>query len=189
MDDTNIVDDFIEKLAPVVCTFRGWEDIRHRAVAKSRHVPVPSFMLGPLRTTAASLGTSVQHESLDEEPDMTAAAVPMDEHKKNNMLRIVCISGPINIFHLIINLNNFGQSVENLYHLSGLFYDGVCLFHLSDNGEPIILSHASNGMPGPESHVNHRHMIFEFDMPTWKHTIEVFQITESVMPQRPPAIV
>lgn len=54
------------------------------------------------------------------------------------MLTIIRAVGSVNIFRLIVNPNHFGQSVENLFILSGLFGDGLCGFRISDNGEPIV---------------------------------------------------
>ena len=45
----------------------------------------------------------------------------------------------MNIFKFIINPNDFGQSVENLFYLSFLIRDGKCAFSVDEeSGEPTI---------------------------------------------------
>lgn len=54
------------------------------------------------------------------------------------MLRIVRATDFINLFRLIVDPEDFGRSVENLFHLSCLFNDGVCGFHINEDGEPVV---------------------------------------------------
>ncbi|KAG2119313.1 hypothetical protein DEU56DRAFT_747401, partial [Suillus clintonianus] len=44
----------------------------------------------------------------------------------------------VNLFRLVVNPHDFGQSVENLFHLSFLVQDGTCALHIRDDGEPLI---------------------------------------------------
>jgi len=60
-------------------------------------------------------------------------------------------------------------------------------FEISEEGEPIIFTceqptdyEYSNGL-------QKRQKVFELDMGVWKRAIETFNITESMIPQRPPA--
>lgn len=54
------------------------------------------------------------------------------------MLRIVRTVNSMNLFRLVIDPLDFGRSVENLFHLSCLFREGVCGFHIDEDGEPIV---------------------------------------------------
>jgi hypothetical protein len=54
------------------------------------------------------------------------------------MLRIIRATDFINLFHLIVDPEDFGRSVENLFHLSCLFNDGMCGFHINEDGEPVV---------------------------------------------------
>lgn len=47
--------------------------------------------------------------------------------------------GAINMFRFIVNPNDFGQSVENLFYLSFLIRDGICAMELDEKTlEPMI---------------------------------------------------
>ncbi|TFK94495.1 hypothetical protein K466DRAFT_632466 [Polyporus arcularius HHB13444] len=92
----------------------------------------------------------------------------------------------VNIFRLIINPHDFPQSVENLFYLSFLIRDGLCAFQVDkETGEPTIMlcqepTHEEYVLGGLVKH----QMVMEFDMDTWKRAIEVFGITEPMIPQR-----
>ncbi|KAG1894376.1 Nse4 C-terminal-domain-containing protein [Suillus fuscotomentosus] len=165
----------------------GWEDIGQRALARSRRVTIPSFMYGPLSSTVHGAGASVLTEPRQNDANIKGGG-STDAAEKNEMLRIIEANGSINLFRLIINPDDFGQSVENLFHLSCLFYEGVCAYHLNANGEPII-SHVLSTGQEPQVTPNRHQIVFEFDMATWRHAIEVFEITESVMPHHTPPCV
>lgn len=54
------------------------------------------------------------------------------------------IEGNVNLFKFIINPQDFGQSVENLFYLSFLIRDGKCAFFADeDTGEPVICESVS----------------------------------------------
>jgi len=94
--------------------------------------------------------------------------------------------GAINIFKFIVNPNDFAQSVENIFYLSFLIRDGKVAFETMD-GEPVIYRCDQPNEKDYEEGLKKRQMVLEFDMATWKRAIEVFNITDSMIPQRPPA--
>lgn len=51
--------------------------------------------------------------------------------------------GTINLFRFVINPDDFGQSVENLFYLSFLIRDGSCAFEVDEHSEPVICAYAS----------------------------------------------
>ncbi|PPQ79381.1 hypothetical protein CVT25_002651 [Psilocybe cyanescens] len=116
----------------------------------------------------------------------------------------VYIHNPINLFKCVINPQNFAQSVENVFNLSFLIRDGRCSLKL--------VTESLSYEPGHEEHaecLKRRQMVLELDMETWKvqisalpltsssvrqfdrcgsqRAIQVFNITESFIPQRAPA--
>lgn len=141
----------------------------------------------------------------------------------------------MNLFRLVVNPRDFGQSVENLFYLSFLIRDGKCALDI-DKGEPLICASslpsptptlafaltlmcgdADTNPPGVCSHiraanrgrvrtgpaqaadghgVRHGDMAGARSCPPQSHTwltlpftmqraIEVFDITEPMIPQRP----
>lgn len=54
---------------------------------------------------------------------------------------IVDNTGPVNFFHLFVNPRNFGQSVENLFYLSRLFGEGICMLELNEQREPMVCTY------------------------------------------------
>ena len=44
----------------------------------------------------------------------------------------------INIFKLVINPNDFAQSVENIFYLSFLIRDGKVAFEKNEEGESVV---------------------------------------------------
>lgn len=58
---------------------------------------------------------------------------------RTQITKLLVDQGSINLFHFIINPNDFAQSVENLFHLSFLIRDGLCAMELhEDTQEPMI---------------------------------------------------
>ena len=62
------------------------------------------------------------------------SAYPQNFPQVENILQT---TGKINLFRFIINPNDFGQSVENLFYLSFVIRDGRCAMDFS-KGEPMI---------------------------------------------------
>lgn len=93
----------------------------------------------------------------------------------------------MNLFRFVINPNDFAQSVENIFYLSFLIRDGLCALEIDDNGEPIIFLCEAPSAQDRADGVTCHQIVMEFDMATWKRAIEVFEITESMIPQRPAA--
>ncbi|KAG2743526.1 hypothetical protein P692DRAFT_20745613 [Suillus brevipes Sb2] len=104
------------------------------------------------------------------------------------MLTIIHVIGSVNIFWLVVNPNHFGQSMENLFILSGLFGNGLCGFRISDNGEPIIYVHLPSTQQDQQHNLTVRQMVWEFNMATWSNAIDVFEIRETMMAHRPPCV-
>ncbi|KIK38549.1 hypothetical protein CY34DRAFT_14984 [Suillus luteus UH-Slu-Lm8-n1] len=124
-------------------TLDDWEHVGRQALAKSRRVPISTFMNGPIsNSNAASVQYPAEYDLLappiskpllsDNQPDEHAQAV-IEE-----MLGILTCTGPLNFFWFIVNPTSFGQSIENLYYMSFLIQDGLCAVAKSVHGEPIV---------------------------------------------------
>lgn len=100
---------------------------------------------------------------------------------------------PINLFKFIINPNDFGQSVENMFYLSFLIRDGKCALETNKHGEPVICTFVDPSLvlhtcivsrlcsrryepdicqqPSEEDYAQgliKRQIVMEFDMATWQ---------------------
>ncbi|TFK94530.1 hypothetical protein K466DRAFT_509497 [Polyporus arcularius HHB13444] len=175
-----------------------WERIGRRALAKSKRVPVMDFMLGPLsiEQKKRNIGKRARLEKNKDdmkkpqeirEEDITRSE---NETTKNvaTLERILNdLDGEaVNIFKFIINPHDFPQSVENLFYLSFLIRDGKCAFQIEEEtGEPTIMLCQQPTQEDYADGLVKNQMVMEFDMQTWKRAIEVFDITEPMIPQRP----
>jgi len=93
--------------------------------------------------------------------------------------------GAVNLFKFIVNPNDFGQSVENLFYLSFLIRDGKVALETNEDGEPVIYICDQPSEEDYAQGLKKRQIVMEFDMATWRRAIEVFNITDALIPQRP----
>ncbi|KAG6829849.1 hypothetical protein H0H92_003292 [Tricholoma furcatifolium] len=182
-----------EESAEELETPLNWAKIGRQAVAKTRRVPVMGYMLGPL-SLEQKQRAAPKRRRLEKRAENLRRPQEVGEddiiRSKNETTRRYLLDllpdAPLNIFKFIINPNDFGQSVENMFYLSFLIREGRVALEFI-NGEPMI---GRCEQPSDEEHLDgllpKKQMVFEFDMATWKRAIEVFTITESKIPQRPP---
>ncbi|KAI0338105.1 hypothetical protein BDW22DRAFT_1338385 [Trametopsis cervina] len=187
-DDDDVYDDDDGDGTPL-----DWERIGWKAMAKSRRVPVMDFMLGPLSIEAKkrNIGKRAKLEKNPEDQrkpqNITEADIQRSENEttKNVSIleNILSDMGRINLFRFIINPDDFGQSVENMFYLSFLIRDGKCALEVEE-GEPIIFICEAPSADDYEEGLKKQQMVMELDMATWRRAIEVFQIAEPAIPQR-----
>ncbi|KAI0684484.1 Nse4 C-terminal-domain-containing protein [Cytidiella melzeri] len=170
-----------------------WERIGWKAMAKSRRAPAMDFMLGPLSietkkrnvTKRAKLEKNIEDQKKPQ--NITEDDIQRSEHETTKNVStledLLQGLGQINLFRFIINPNDFGQSVENMFYLSFLIRDGKCALDL-DNGEPIIFLSEPPSADDYEGGLSKQQMVMELDMATWERAIEVFGIREPTIPQR-----
>ncbi|EGO00038.1 hypothetical protein SERLA73DRAFT_122130 [Serpula lacrymans var. lacrymans S7.3] len=188
-DDFELDDDAATPLA--------WDKIGRKALAKSRRVPVLDFMLGPLSIEQkkrvfgkrSKLEKNKEEERKPQELREEDIARSENETTKNvaTIEKILAEQGAINIFRFIVNPNDFAQSVENMFYLSFLIRDGRCSFEITEEGDPIIYSCEPPSDDDYANGLKKQQIVTEFDMATWRRAIEIFNITESKIPQRPPS--
>ncbi|KAG5648542.1 hypothetical protein DXG03_003153 [Asterophora parasitica] len=174
-----------------------WAKIGRKALAKSRRVPVMSFMLGPLSIEPKKRAV-VKRAKLEKNKDELRKPQELKEEdisrSQNETTKNVAVLeailnniGEVNFFKLIINPNDFAQSVENLFYLSFLIRDGKVAFETNEDAEPIVWACEQPTDKDYAQGLPKRQKVFELDMATWRRAIEVFHITETIIPQRPPA--
>ncbi|KAI0919751.1 hypothetical protein AcW1_003083 [Taiwanofungus camphoratus] len=187
--DSDAEEDFSNELL-------DWGRIGRRALAKSHRVPVMDFMLGPLSieqkkrnvVKRAKLEKNKQDERKPQEITEDDITRSENETTKNVAALEMILEQqehPINLFKFIINPNDFGQSVENMFYLSFLIRDGKCALETNKHGEPVIYICQQPSEEDYAQGLIKRQIVMEFDMATWQRAIEVFNITEPVIPQRP----
>ncbi|KAG2142129.1 Nse4 C-terminal-domain-containing protein [Suillus cothurnatus] len=196
---TITADDFTTKIAAFLrdnssddrgtgsATKHAWEKIGMRALCKTKRVPVQSFMYGSLLPTSVGLEDQAEISESDRETADRRATTqndPDSEAMAAQLRMILQATGPLNLFRFFINPSHFGQSVENLYYLSFLFRDGLCALQLTDNNEPILSAREPLRCTSLLKNERNPQMVMEFDVATWKHAIDVFDITESIIPDR-----
>lgn len=175
-----------------------WDRIGRKALAKSRRVPVMGFMLGPLsieQKKRAQVKRSKLEKNKDEEQKPQELKEEDIQRSENETTKNVAVltrileqmeESKINIFKFVINPKDFAQSVENIFYLSFLIRDGKVAFETED-GEPVIYMCEPPSDEDYQGGLKKQQMVLEFDMATWSRAIEVFNITRSMIPQRPPA--
>ncbi|KAH9847080.1 Nse4 C-terminal-domain-containing protein [Lenzites betulinus] len=173
-----------------------WERIGRRALAKSRRVPAMDFMLGPLsieakkRAVAKRAVLEKNKDDMKKPQEITEEDITRSENETTKNVATVekileSIEGQVNLFKFVINPNDFGQSVENLFYLSFLIRDGKCAFEITpDTSEPVIMLCEQPTQEDYDDGLLKHQMVLEFDMDTWRRAIEVFDIREAMIPPR-----
>ncbi|TFY60774.1 hypothetical protein EVJ58_g4935 [Rhodofomes roseus] len=169
--------------------------IGRRALAKSHRVPVMDFMLGPLsieqkKRAVIKRATLQKDEREKKKPqEITESDITRSENETTkNVATLERIlqqqDNKVNLFRVIVNPDDFGQSVENLFYLSFLIRDGKCALEFED-GEPFIYVTEQPSEEDYAAGLRKQQMVMEFDMATWRRAIEVFDIKDALIPQRP----
>ncbi|KAJ7594406.1 Nse4 C-terminal-domain-containing protein [Mycena floridula] len=174
-----------------------WTRIGRKAVAKSCRVPVTGFMLGPLsieqkkRTVTKRAKLEKNKDEMRKPQELKEEDIARSENETSKNVKVLhdllLNMGEVNLFKFVVNPTDFAQSVENIFHLSFLVRDGKVALDTSDQGEPRIFACDPPSQEDYNEGLRKRQLVFEFDMATWKRAIEVFNITEPLVPQRPPA--
>ncbi|KIM40209.1 hypothetical protein M413DRAFT_446375 [Hebeloma cylindrosporum] len=192
LPDDSDAEDLEDNLSPL-----NWERIGRKAMAKSRRAPALNFMLGPLsieqkkraQIKRSKLEKNKEDERRPQELKEEDISRSQNETTKNvlTLQAILDEIGTVNLFKFVVNPKDFAQSVENIFYLSFLIRDGRVAFETQE-GEPVIFACAAPGDEDYEGGLKKRQMVLDFDMATWKRAIDVFNITEPMIPARPPAM-
>ncbi|KAJ3733880.1 Nse4 C-terminal-domain-containing protein [Lentinula guzmanii] len=175
-----------------------WERIGKLAMRKSKRVTVAGFMLGPFlledsRKRKRKQSTRSKINKADERRPQEITAEELQRSTNETMRNVLTIHailqdiGPANLFQLIINPASFAQSVENLFYLSFLIREGKAGLDLGEDREPMVYvpdDDPDQPQMRTHQHPESRQTVFELDMATWKRGIEVFEISEPLIPHR-----
>ncbi|KAJ7924934.1 Nse4 C-terminal-domain-containing protein [Mycena leptocephala] len=191
----NVDDDFEGEDAEMDGAPLEWDRIGRKAMAKSRRVPAMGFMLGPLSieqkkrafTKRAKFEKDKAEERKPQELKEEDIARSENETTKNVATLETLLEeeeGPINLFKFVINPNDFAQSVENIFYLSFLIRDGKVALETQEDGQVVIFICQQPDDNDYISGLKKRQIVLEFDKATWQRAKDVFDITESKIPQR-----
>ncbi|CAE7224246.1 unnamed protein product [Rhizoctonia solani] len=167
----------------------AWSKLTPKVMVHSRAAPAMDFMLGPL-SVEQKKRQATQRAKLDKnkKEELAAEDLKRSENETSENIKMVyrrleeCQR--INFFKFVINPTSFGQSVENMFYVSFMIRDAKIAFEVVDN-EPFIYACDPPDQNDYEGGgIQKRQLVMELDVATWKRAIEVFNITESVIPTR-----
>ncbi|KAG7449483.1 uncharacterized protein BT62DRAFT_887077, partial [Guyanagaster necrorhizus] len=144
-----------------------WQRIGRRVWRRAAEYLLQGFMLRPLSIEVKK--RLVRRARLEKNKDLRRPQEDIigsdNETAKDVILRI----GRINLFHLVINPEDFALSVENIFHLSFLIREGKAGLEF-ENGEPMMYPCSEEHAPGSDEDAPRRssQLIMEFDHATWK---------------------
>jgi len=91
----------------------------------------------------------------------------------------------VSLFRFVINPKSFGQTVENLFHVSFLVKDGFVRLNFDDDGLPTIRTDQPRAVDEQHEAGASRHQaIFTLDYRTWQKLIVAMDIQSSLIPHR-----
>ncbi|KAJ7054594.1 Nse4 C-terminal-domain-containing protein [Mycena amicta] len=175
-----------------------WDRIGRLALAKSRRVPVMRTMFGPLsiepkqrakRKPRAKPDKAIAETQTQELCEADIARSQNETTTNVNKLRTILgdLTGPestINLFELVVNPHSFAQTVENMFHLSFLVRDGDAAIVMEEDLPRVFRSEKPTENQTLDEGLTKRQLVLEMDMKAWRRAIEVFKLTQSVIPTR-----
>ncbi|KLU83421.1 hypothetical protein MAPG_02481 [Magnaporthiopsis poae ATCC 64411] len=95
-------------------------------------------------------------------------------------------TGGIDLLRFAVNPRSFAQTVENMFYISFLIRDAKVNLEFDDDGLPSIspLDDDDDGESAERSNPTRHQAIIELDQAKWREVIDVFNITESIIPHR-----
>ncbi|KAF5354674.1 hypothetical protein D9756_005397 [Leucocoprinus leucothites] len=171
-----------------------WDRVGRLALAKSRRAPALTFMLGPLsieqKVRAANKRTRQSKEDFKEDKPANLQNEDIEKSANETTKNVLVLHnilehhGKTNFFRFVINPHDFAQSVENIFHLSFLIRDGKVAWEVEDS-EPVIYCCDPPTDEDFAGGLTKQQLIIEFDEELWEDAIKTFNITKSMIPQRP----
>ncbi|CAH3178202.1 unnamed protein product [Porites lobata] len=177
-----------------------WKKLGQKACVAFRRTPCIDFMFGPLSMEPPpNRSRQAQKKSPKNKPDASQKVTPSQldkvESKEEATTKEVdrihkvlfenTVSGdeitPVCLFKFIINPHSFGQTVENLFHLSFLVKDGRAAITLED-GLPFV---SYDEMPTEDEQIGKKQVVVNLTLAEYKEIVKTFNITRPMIPPRP----
>ncbi|KAI9598940.1 Nse4 C-terminal-domain-containing protein [Syncephalis fuscata] len=171
-----------------------WTRIGRLSTGYMTRAPTCDFILGPLSLTPKE---HTRQRHTHRTTDRTAVAAQPTELQGNEVVRdenettknVMSIAnlleqvGPINLFEFIINPDSFGQTVENLFHLSFLIRDGKASID-DETGQPILERCLPPTNEQYQQGLTKKQIVMELDPTTWQELIQLYNIKRAIIPSR-----
>ncbi|KAI8893569.1 Nse4 C-terminal-domain-containing protein [Globomyces pollinis-pini] len=197
------IDEYIAKLMNKISEDESnWNGLTSLVKGCCSQVPAVSFMFGPLGVepkvrAARKTGLRLNKDKLElKRPDqLTDKDIDRDSNETSlNVQRVyhrLTQVEPINFFKFIVNPLSFGQTVENLFHLSFLVRDAKVSIEESEESGELVLETCEPPTleEQQEEDFSKLQNILQLDMDIWRKAIELYSITESIIPHRDTTIV
>ncbi|TCD71108.1 nuclear protein [Steccherinum ochraceum] len=197
LDDDGDDDDEAFEAANSTDVKFDWEAIGRKALVWSHRVPVSDFMLGPLsieqKQRVVAKRAKLEKNKADEKKPQAITEDDITRSENETTKNVTALNkllehySPVNLFRFVLNPSDFAQSVENLFYLSFLIRDGDCALNINEEGEPEIYACQRPSKDEYDNGLRKQQLVLELDMATWRRAIEVFDIKEPLIPQRPKA--
>lgn len=180
-------------------TREAWNGIGKIAQKYLKIAPTPHFMLGPLsmdttkkqrvvgqRRQKADFSNAVKASS-EVDPEMEKKQ-DFSEGLVRDLTEIIIEKGKTStpyygLFDLCVHPMSFAQTVENFFHLSFIVKRGYAQIAY-ENDEPCVYS--TSAPDGQEKIENpEQHLMIELTMQDWEDAIQMYNIREPTIPDRP----
>ncbi|KAM0790558.1 hypothetical protein ACM66B_004427 [Microbotryomycetes sp. NB124-2] len=181
-----------------------WGRVGRAVAAESRRVPVCDFMLGPLEIQVKEKKARVQRQRQKvteadrvRPEELKAEDVQKDKHETGKLVKqlsaVLTQQGAEGIPYLrfVINPKSFAQTVENVFYFSFLVRENKACIELDDDPDSqfyqdYICYSIEPQAEDEEVDESKTQLVFEVTQQLWKDAIDVYGITESVIPHRDP---
>jgi len=176
-----------------------WKKLGQKACVAFRKTPSIDFMFGPLSMEPPP-NRSKQKRNPVAKPDPSQKVTPNQLEKVeareeattkevdrlHKILYDNTVSGedinPVCLFKFIVNPHSFGQTIENLFHLSFLVRDGRACIELGEDELPYV---SYDEMAAEDGQTVKKQVVVHLTLAEYKEIIRTFNITEPMIPPRP----
>lgn len=187
-----------------------WGNIGELALSRTRHAVPVSFMFGPLSMDTQKkkrvLTQRVKNRFADDDavkPTTDKEEITADRQKEGSEKTkelMACLKecmerraeeqgleyvedASVGYYEFVTNPQDFGQTIENIFHLSFLVRDNHVRITIDEKTDlPQIW--LADGDEDRGTAVERKQVVMQFDMGTWQDVIEAFSIKKSMIPHR-----
>ncbi|WVN87022.1 uncharacterized protein L203_102198 [Cryptococcus depauperatus CBS 7841] len=174
-----------------------WEKIGWMAARYYRRVTGVEFMYGPLTAEYKQRKAPQRRVNTEAAPEIQPTEVITEKSNKKakdefmDNIKIVLKTlhkldpngEGVNLFRLILNPHDFGQTVENCFFLSFLINQGSAGIYVKPDGEVMAMATTQHDAQLDGDPIKNQ-AVLELDVETWKMAKETFNIQEPSIPHR-----